>query len=131
MEHLARFVEHGAPRRSRRSYADAEKAQGCLGQDHRRHVDRRDDEHGRDGVGQDVPNQNPQITCAKNSRGQDELAFAQRERLGMDDPRVLHPADHAEDRGNRYQAGFHHRQHAYRQHNRRKRQLQVDQAHDQ
>src|SRR2546423_7800383 len=88
----AAVVEHGAPARRGRGNSETEEAHGGFGQDGSSHPDGGLHDHRLNNVGQNVANDDVQITGAKRPRGFDEFTFAGTQDLPANQASVAYPS---------------------------------------
>src|SRR5262252_3309991 len=104
-EVLLGVAQHVAPAGRWRVNAEAEVVQRSLGQDHAAHAEAGGDDQHRQGVGQQVAQDQPQVTGAERARCQHEVAVADREHLPPDQPGGRAPADRSDHQRQADQAG--------------------------
>ena len=90
LEELLAAVQHLAPARHRR-VGQAKKAQAGLDQDRRAGVEGNLNDHRRQGIGQDFPEDQVAGRQARRPRRQDELALRQGDELAIDEPCLDRP----------------------------------------
>src|SRR5213594_1427703 len=91
------LVEDVAPRRVRRTHAEAEERQARLGEDGGGDAEGHGHQHGRHGVGQDVAPDDAEGAGADRLRPDHELALLEREEFRAYEARHAHPARETDD----------------------------------
>ena len=94
---VAGVGDHFAPGRNQGGYAEAEKAEGRLGEDHRAEGKRGGNDDGRDRVGQDVAEHDAHIRGADGAGGLDKVALADAEHLTAYEAGIADPGADAEE----------------------------------
>src|SRR5438093_1577296 len=126
----ARLREHEAPRRLRRRYADAEKAERGLGDDDDADGEARQYRRRVQDVRQDVLLDHAQLAGAGDLGQLDEVALAQAQHLAADDTRIARPVHRAQDDDDVPHARADHGREEDREDDRRQGEPGVGHAHD-
>src|SRR6266571_3386711 len=100
------LVEDVAPRRVRRTHAEAEERQARLGEDGGGDAEGHGHQHGRHGVGQDVAPDDAEGAGADRLRPDHELALLEREEFRAHEARHAHPARETDDDHDRPDRGL-------------------------
>src|SRR6185295_12328541 len=127
---VAAVREHPAPRRGGRLDAEAEEGQGGLVDDHERQLEGGHHDDRGERVRQHVAEQEPPGAIAARPGPGDELPLPDRQHVGPDDPRELHPAGRSHDEDDVEQARPQREDHSHREQDVGNGEEDVDDPHD-